>query len=62
MNGTQCTANCPVTCGPEEQMCSGGTDMNGCMMPDSCYPMMVVIWISNVIFSFNSTLSKEKHF
>ena len=43
MNGTQCTANCPVTCGPEEQMCSGGTDMNGCMMPDSCYPMMVII-------------------
>ena len=29
----------PMKCGPEDQSCYGGKDMNGCQMPDFCYPM-----------------------
>merc|ERR1711862_849641 len=29
----------PMKCGPEDQSCYGGKDMDGCQMPDFCYPM-----------------------
>ena len=30
---------CPTACGPGEMKCYGGTDPNGCTLPDICTPM-----------------------
>ena len=29
----------PMKCGPEEMMCPGGMDSEGCALPDICSPM-----------------------
>ena len=59
-DGTQCTYTCPVTCGPGDQICNGGTDMNGCMMPDSCYPTMVKLyWIACLLLNLILTVQKN---
>ena len=33
-----CPNFCPMNCGQDDMMCSGGMDMNDCMMPDFCMP------------------------
>ena len=62
-DGTQCTYTCPVTCGPGDQICNGGTDMNGCMMPDSCYPTMVKLyWIACLLLNLILTVQNTRLF
>merc|ERR1712136_64007 len=41
MNGELCPdySVCPVTCGPEEVLCPGYLDEQGCKNPDMCIPM-----------------------
>ena len=40
-------------------MCSGGTDRNGCMMPDSCAPIMVKLYIiACLLFQLNLFVQK----
>merc|ERR1712244_157066 len=34
-----CPASCPVMCGADHMHCPGGTDPNGCPIPDTCMPM-----------------------
>merc|ERR1711963_1216417 len=36
--GMDCPGFCPSTCSNEEMMCPGGSDDNGCIMPDFCVP------------------------
>ena len=33
-----CPELLPAKCGPEEMMCPGGMDPQGCPMPDMCMP------------------------
>ena len=33
-----CPEMVPIECGPEEFMCPGGMDAEGCPMPDLCWP------------------------
>ena len=33
-----CPEMVPIECGPEEFMCPGGMDPEGCPMPDLCWP------------------------
>lgn len=35
-NGVECNTFCPMKCGPEEMVCSGGKDWNDCPLPDTC--------------------------
>ena len=37
-DGMECPAFCPNKCGPEDMICPGGQDWNGCQMPDMCMP------------------------
>ena len=37
-DGNPCPNYCPTHCGPNEMPCCGGTDQNGCAMPDICIP------------------------
>ena len=33
-----CSITCPTPCSAGESKCPGGTDSNGCPMPDQCIP------------------------
>ena len=35
---TKCPFHCPTMCAETEMHCYGGSDANGCMMPDICVP------------------------
>merc|ERR1711860_160183 len=39
LDGNDCPSTCPVMCGVDTMWCPGGTDANGCMMPNTCPPM-----------------------
>ena len=33
-----CPASCPVVCPPDQETCPGGTNNDGCPMPNACIP------------------------
>ena len=40
----------PVKCGADEMSCYGGSDYNGCIQPDFCYPSKGGKYMSNLTF------------
>ena len=39
MKNGECTNHCPMNCGPEEMVCPGPVDDNGCMGAETCMLM-----------------------